>query len=174
MEIMVEQQANFYIHSDHILHFVTARPEPEPEPILVLDPTEPIFTVADFLISVFRTRTHHARSPVILQFKLTQLEEQTVPLLLLQLGKAEWDLCNPTVPSPALLPDTLRRYEAESATELGILGQDLLLTGGEWEGQGAGQLVKHHSWEAVRISCWRGGVLSQHRFQADPLVDRML
>jgi hypothetical protein len=79
-----------------------------------------------------------------------------------------------TVPSPPLLADTLSRYEAESATELWILGQDLLLAGGEGEGQGAGQLVKHHSWEAVRNSCWRGGVLRQHRFQADPLMDRML
>jgi hypothetical protein len=127
-----------------------------------------------FLISVFGTRTHPILD-LILQFYLTQLEEQTVPLLHLQLGKAEWDLRKPTVPSPPLLAaGTLICYEAESATELWILGQDLLLTGGEGEGQGAGQLVKHHCWEAVRISCWRGGVLRQHRFQADPLVDRML
>jgi hypothetical protein len=83
-------------------------------------------------------------------------------------------LRQPTVPSSPLLADTFRCYEAESAAELRILGQDLLLTGGEGEGQGAGQLVQHHSWEAVRISCWRGGVLRQHRFQPDPLMDRML
>jgi hypothetical protein len=68
---MVEQQANFYIHFDHILHFITARPEQEPDSILVLDTTEPIFTTlcvcCSFSIPYLFLKQEHAMQDLILQ-----------------------------------------------------------------------------------------------------------
>ncbi len=51
--VMVEQQANFYRRFDHILHFITARPEPEPDPILILDTTDPIFPTLWVCLQLF-------------------------------------------------------------------------------------------------------------------------